>query len=147
IHPFADVNGRMSRLLMDYVLTRGGLPTSVVADPNADTHSTLPQWTDQVRAGLDRPYQSTLDAWARATADPTVVAFQSAPTARARGYAADFASSAPGRTAAQGAELYNIAGGNLGDPVTGLGAGADAAPTIGRAAEMVRTTGEQAVVV
>lgn len=149
IHPFADANGRMSRLLMDYCLARGGLPPSVVADPNVDTHLTLPEWTQQVRDGLAVPFEATQNAWARAQARGAAAAprFAPEPQARAQGFADQFVAGGNGRTAAQGAELYGLAGGNRTDPVSGLGNAVDIAPTIDRAAAHVASTGEPAVVV
>ena len=34
IHPFADANGRTSRMVMDYVLQQNGLPPATLADVN-----------------------------------------------------------------------------------------------------------------
>lgn len=65
IHPFLDGNGRMSRLVMDYVLRREGLPPSVVRDPNLDTAVSPRAWQHEVRQGLRRPFRSTIEAWTR----------------------------------------------------------------------------------
>lgn len=147
IHPFSDGNGRMSRLLLDYCLARGGLSPSVVANPNADTHSSLPSWTQQVRDGLAVPFEATQAAWARAQRPAAPQPFVSEAGARAQGFADRFAASGNGRTAAAGNELFALAGGNRTDPITGLGNAVDLSPTIDRAAAHVANTGEPAVVV
>lgn len=66
IHPFMDGNGRMSRLVMDYVLRREGLSPSVVRDPNLDTQVTPSAWRTEVRNGMRRPFEATVEAWSRA---------------------------------------------------------------------------------
>ncbi|MEQ8273462.1 MAG: Fic family protein [Deltaproteobacteria bacterium] len=66
IHPFLDGNGRMSRLVMDYVLRREGLSPSVVRDPNLDTQVSSAAWRAEVRRGMQRPFEATMNAWNRA---------------------------------------------------------------------------------
>lgn len=69
IHPFSDGNGRMSRLVMDYVLARAGLEPSVVRDPNVDTVLSPSAWREEVRLGQRTLFQATFEAWSRARAE------------------------------------------------------------------------------
>lgn len=54
IHPYADCNGRMSRLIMDYVLARRGGPPALLRHPGKDTDVSLEQWRTMVGEGISR---------------------------------------------------------------------------------------------
>ncbi|WP_459545878.1 WXG100-like domain-containing protein [Nocardia sp. X0981] len=54
VHPFADFNGRLSRILMNWALENAGLPPSAVHDPNSDVLTSPQEWTAAVRAGSER---------------------------------------------------------------------------------------------
>jgi GGDEF domain-containing protein/prophage maintenance system killer protein len=150
VHPFSDGNGRTSRLLMDYVLARAGLPPSVLADPNIDTHVSAARWRQEVRNGLKRPLQSAIEAWANATgagskspSGPLV----SAQDAREQALITAFLRGGEGRTEADARALFVAAGGRRTDPITGFLPGDDLAPTLDSAITRVKQGGEPAVVV
>jgi hypothetical protein len=52
IHPFPDGNGRTSRLLLNYLAERAGLPAPRLAYPNEDLFWTTAMWEQQVREGI-----------------------------------------------------------------------------------------------
>lgn len=52
IHPFIDGNGRTSRLMMDFILRKAGLPTPVLDDQNRDFFTTKEEWADLVGRGM-----------------------------------------------------------------------------------------------
>jgi Fic family protein len=52
IHPFADGNGRLSRLVMDHALQADGLPPSLLRDPGMDYLVTSEVWAEEVRRGV-----------------------------------------------------------------------------------------------
>jgi hypothetical protein len=58
IHPFADGNGRLSRLVMDHALQSRGLPPALLRDPNVDYMVSPEAWTDEVRRGVLESYRT-----------------------------------------------------------------------------------------
>lgn len=72
IHPFADGNGRVSRLVMDHALQSRGLPPPLLSDPNIDYMVSQAAWADEVRAGVLETFH---------TAERHVVAFNEAANA------------------------------------------------------------------
>ncbi len=52
IHPFADGNGRVSRLVMDHALQGEGLPPALLRDPDLDYMVSAAAWADEVRGGV-----------------------------------------------------------------------------------------------
>jgi hypothetical protein len=52
IHPFADGNGRTSRLVLNYLAHRQHLPMVRFIDPNEDDESSLEKWTSLVQEGM-----------------------------------------------------------------------------------------------
>lgn len=52
IHPFADGNGRVSRLVMDHALQGEGLPPALLRDPDLDYMVSAAAWADEVRDGV-----------------------------------------------------------------------------------------------
>ena len=58
IHPFADGNGRLSRLVMDHALQVEGLPPSLLRDPDLDYMVTSEVWAEEVRRGVLETYHT-----------------------------------------------------------------------------------------
>ncbi|MGK0359528.1 MAG: prophage maintenance system killer protein [Bradymonadia bacterium] len=58
IHPFADGNGRVSRLVMDHALESQGLPPPLLRDPNLDYMVSPAVWSGEVRAGIMETYRT-----------------------------------------------------------------------------------------
>jgi hypothetical protein len=58
IHPFADGNGRMSRLVMDHALQAENLPPSLLRDPNLDYLVPSELWAEEVRQGVIESYRT-----------------------------------------------------------------------------------------
>ncbi|MBL7206733.1 MAG: Fic family protein [Candidatus Aenigmarchaeota archaeon] len=54
IHPFNDNNGRISRLLMDYILQSRGFSPAHLEDTTIDVFSTQKEWAKQVGEGVRR---------------------------------------------------------------------------------------------
>lgn len=54
IHPFANGNGRSTRILMNYLLAREGLPPVRLADTAADLQLSPQEWRDVVYDGVVR---------------------------------------------------------------------------------------------
>jgi len=54
IHPLTDYNGRISRLLMDYILQSNGLTPSFLDDTLGDTWFMPEQWVGEVKEGVER---------------------------------------------------------------------------------------------
>ena len=52
IHPFQDGNGRVSRLIMDTILTAVGLPYPVIRNMSDDLFSTDEQWAKVIGQGI-----------------------------------------------------------------------------------------------
>jgi len=52
VHPFTDGNGRTSRLMMDVVFTRFGLPSIVLDDMNRDFFASADEWAEAVGKGM-----------------------------------------------------------------------------------------------
>lgn len=52
IHPFADGNGRVSRLVMDHALQGEGLPPALLRDVDLDYMVSADAWADEVRDGV-----------------------------------------------------------------------------------------------
>lgn len=147
IHPFVDGNGRVSRLVMDYAMQRGGRDPAIVADPNADTHSSVGQWRDAVGAGADRIFRATQDAWAQNKgARPPVEPFRDRRAVLEDNFIAKVQSGDPARSPTLAKELFAIAGGPQLDPVTGYGAPMDLNPTVQGAIQHVQGGGEAVVV-
>lgn len=148
VHPFMDGNGRTSRLLMDYVMARAGMPETVVSDPNLDTALTPDQWQGEVRAGMKRPFQSTLDAWARMKSSSGSGGPLPTEAQHRQGSWVDrFKRGGPGRNDSDGRALFEAAGGMQDGQIPGFARVEDMAPTIDRAAGRVRDTGEPAMAV
>jgi competence ComEA-like helix-hairpin-helix protein len=53
IHPFGDANGRVTRLLMDYLLGVFGLPASLLGDVEFDYLATEKEWASEVATGIE----------------------------------------------------------------------------------------------
>src|SRR3989338_6455374 len=51
IHPFVDVNGRLSRLLMNWSLENDGVNPSIVFEPGNDILTADADWVEEVRSG------------------------------------------------------------------------------------------------
>lgn len=58
IHPFADGNGRISRLVMDHALQSEGLPPALLRDPNIDYLVSPDAWAEEVRQGVMETYRT-----------------------------------------------------------------------------------------
>lgn len=52
IHPFEDGNGRVSRLIMNFLLEREGIPPARLFEPENDLAVPMSEWIDQVRLGV-----------------------------------------------------------------------------------------------
>jgi Fic family protein len=66
VHPFRDGNGRVSFLLMNYVLERAGLPPSIVRNIHIDRLVPVEEWRREVAQGFENTLQTALDAWSEA---------------------------------------------------------------------------------
>jgi hypothetical protein len=66
IHPYTDGNGRMSRLVMDYVLLRFGGTPSLLLVPGKDTDLSEAAWRDMVQAGVARAFAIVEKHWKHA---------------------------------------------------------------------------------
>ena len=67
IHPFADCNGRLSRLIMDYVLARTKSPPSLLRLPSKDTDVGEELWKAMVGEGIGRTLAVVERHWVLAT--------------------------------------------------------------------------------
>ncbi len=54
IHPFNDVNGRLSRLLMDWSLENDGVHPSILEEPSNDILTEQRQWAVEVKKGSEQ---------------------------------------------------------------------------------------------
>lgn len=54
IHPFNDINGRLSRLLMNWSLENDGSLSSILDDPNDDILVSPKEWAEKVKEGSER---------------------------------------------------------------------------------------------
>lgn len=52
IHPLMDGNGRSTRELMNYALTKEGFPPSRIMEPDADMNTSLEDWQLMVKQGM-----------------------------------------------------------------------------------------------
>jgi GGDEF domain-containing protein len=158
VHPFFDGNGRMSRLVMDYVLARGNVAPSVVANPNLDTAVSGPAWQTEVRNGTMRPYDATMRAWNEARANTSGTGgtggtsnnppYRAQPAHAEADFLDWFARNArPGTPIEEARALYQNIGGSAAADSVGFYNGEGVNPSINRAAAHVRDTGDAAVVV
>lgn len=65
VHPFMDGNGRISRLIMDYVLERAHMPPSVISDTNLDTAVDAASWQKEVAKGVGNTWDVYMTYWAK----------------------------------------------------------------------------------
>jgi hypothetical protein len=66
IHPFQNGNGRTTRELMNYLLTKEGLPPARLANPNADVYQSAAEWSDEVYNGIIASQNMLEDLYDRA---------------------------------------------------------------------------------
>lgn len=59
IHPFWDGNGRTTRVLMNYLLTKENLPPARIIDPDADLNESLAEWQSTVKKGIKHALELT----------------------------------------------------------------------------------------
>lgn len=58
IHPFADGNGRVTRLVMDHALQSEGLPPALLRDTRVDYLVSSDAWAHEVREGVIETWQT-----------------------------------------------------------------------------------------
>lgn len=61
IHPFKDGNGRTTRLIMNYLLTKEGLPPARLLEPDVDIQVSPQAWRAQVQQGVFNSAQLRTD--------------------------------------------------------------------------------------
>ena len=65
VHPFMDGNGRISRLIMDYVLARAHMPPTLIANPDLDTAVDAATWQKEVAKGVGNSWDVYMTFWAK----------------------------------------------------------------------------------